>query len=167
MTANCLILNEHEVTVPSDMALRQVTVTSISWDGNYNNIRLCENPDNPSQKLEFFKSSLCNTKAETCSFSYPLVYFFNPFGVCFVQITLFCWMAYNYPRSEVANTRSCGAVKLREILTVRMSSLSKCTLFLQRLPGKVSGMQNEETLSLKLVECKTVFASFGRILWHS
>jgi len=28
-------------------------------------------------------------------------------------------------------------------------------------------MQNEETLSLKLVECGTVFDSFGTILWHS
>ena len=30
LTANYLILNEHEVTVPSDMTLREVTVTSVS-----------------------------------------------------------------------------------------------------------------------------------------
>jgi len=30
LTANCLILNEYEVTVPSAVALRLVTVTSVS-----------------------------------------------------------------------------------------------------------------------------------------
>ena len=149
---------------PGTVRLVAQRLNHYATPGPYN-IYLCKNLGNPSQRLEFFKSSLRNIKVETCNFSFPLVYFFNPFGVCFVQMTLFCWIAHNCPRSEAADI--CGSVKLREIMCGCHPTLSKCSLFLQRLPGKVSGMQNEETLSLKLVECKTVFASFGNILWHS